>query len=174
MYLAPESKKKRQNWVSVLATELSPREGVIRRFRSAAIPSATCPALTCNRYNEGMENSEIKEAGHSEAETDEEFERRPTTLPNIGADLRGFSNREFGEKVGEGVLGCLYHFGKVLNLQSLVQIIVASDYEAALAGVDRGVETSRPLTPTENGIAVGIAMTPAVLREGEPRSVLVT
>ncbi len=59
------------------------------------------------------------------------------------------------------------------NLKRLFKIIVAYDYGAALAGVDRGVGTSRPLTATENGIAVGIAMTPAILHQGEPRSVLV-
>jgi hypothetical protein len=120
-----------------------------------------------------MENSENKEPERSDVESDEEFERRPSTLPNIGADLTGFSTRDFAEKVGAGVLGCLHTFGKVLNLKRLIKIVVAYDYHAALAEVDRGVETSRPLTATENGIAVGIAMTPVILHQGEPRSVLV-
>jgi hypothetical protein len=47
-----------------------------------------------------MENSENKEPERSDVEGDEEFERRPSTLPNIGADLTGFSTHDFAEKVG--------------------------------------------------------------------------
>ena len=74
--------------------------------------------------------------------------------PNIDADLAGFSTRDFAEKVGAGVLNCLHNFGKVFNLKRLFKIIVAYDYRAALAGVDTGVETSRPLTATENGLSL--------------------
>jgi hypothetical protein len=160
--------------VSILTTELSVYDGCDSKFLYCAdlFLDIHCLSIRTAIMNK-MENSENKEPERSDVEGDEEFERRPSTMPNIGAHLTGFSTRDFKEKVGAGVLGCLYNFGKVLNLKRLFKIIVVYDYRAALAGLDRGVETSRRLTATENGIAVGIAMTPAILHQGEPRSVLV-
>jgi hypothetical protein len=109
----------------------------------------------------------------SDAEMMEEFARRPSTLPPIGVDLRSFPSEELARAVGEAVGGWLYQLGKFLNLKRLIRVVVAYDYGATLAEIDRGIGASRPLASTNNGIAVGIAMAPAVLHEGEPRSVMV-
>ena len=103
----------------------------------------------------------------------DEFARRPSTLPPVGVELRCFATEELAKSVGAKVEGWLYQLGKLLNLKRLMRVIVAYDYEQTLAGIDRGAAVSRPLSATNNGIAVGIAMTPAVLHEGEPRSVMV-
>ena len=108
-----------------------------------------------------------------EAGAIEDFARLPSTLPPIGVDLRGFPTEEQAKSVGEAINSWLYAFGKILNLKGLKQVIVAYDYDGALAGIDRGAAVSRPLTATNDGVAVGIAMTPTVLVEGEPKSVMV-
>lgn len=120
-----------------------------------------------------MENGEKTNPERSESEAAEEFAQRPSTLPPVGVDLRCFPTEELAKSVGTEVQGCLYHFGKVLNLKRLMRVVVAYDYEETLASIDRGAAVSRPLAATNNGIAVGIAMTPAVLHEGEARSVMV-
>lgn len=104
----------------------------------------------------------------------EEFAARPTTMPDIGVDLYGFATEADARAVGEGVLSLLRVIGKIMNLQRLCQIIVAFDYDKALAELDRGTDVPlKTLTRTNDDIAVGIAMTPTVLRDGEPASVMV-
>jgi hypothetical protein len=120
-----------------------------------------------------MENGEETKPELPEAEEMEEFALRPSTLPPIGVDLYDFATTELANLVGEKVQGLLYQLGKLLNLKRLMRVIVAYNYAEMLAGIDRGTSVSTPLAAANNGIAVGIAMTPAVLHEGEPRSVMV-
>jgi hypothetical protein len=124
-------------------------------------------------YIESMKPKSNPNGEISEAEALDEFARRPSTLPPIGVDLRGFPTEELARAVGAEVEGSLYQLGKLLNLKRLMRIVVAYDYNETLASIDRGAAVSRPLAATNNGLAVGIAMTPAVLHEGEPRSVMV-
>jgi hypothetical protein len=102
-----------------------------------------------------------------------EFEQQESTFPGVGIDLCGFESKELAQDVGNAV-GCyLSSFGKLFNLKRLSRVIVAYDYNGALAGIDRGIETSEVLTPTQDEIAVGIAMTPAIIVNGELASVMV-
>jgi hypothetical protein len=101
------------------------------------------------------------------------FATRPSSMPKIGIDLSGFATEELATKVGEAVYCYLYEIGKILNLTRLVEVIVSYDYQGALARLERGVATSKPLTATSDEIAVGIAMAPTILREGEPRAAIV-
>lgn len=103
----------------------------------------------------------------------QEFEKKESTFPGVGIDLLGFETTEIAEKLGNAIGGYLTLFGKFLNLKRLARVIVAHDFRGALASLDRGVETSEVLTPTHDEIAVGIAMTPAVVVNGEPASVMV-
>src|ERR1700730_13587511 len=59
-----------------------------------------------------------------------------------------------------------------IDLTALDSITIASDYAQALLDLDRGYETSHKLTPSE-GLAYGIAMTPAVVRDGKIKSHMV-
>ncbi len=120
-----------------------------------------------------MEGANDPKPELSDEEMMEEFARRPSTLPPIGVDLRSFASKEFANAVGAEVQAWLHLFGKLLNLSRLIRVVVAYDYDATLAGIDRGVAASRSLAATHNGIAVGIAMAPATLHEGEARSVMV-
>jgi len=103
----------------------------------------------------------------------EEFARRPSTMPPIGIDLSGYATEEFAKSVGETVNGWLDLLGKILNLKRLKQVVVSYNYNEALAAVDQGAPVSGPLKATNDEIAVGIAMTPTILRDGEAMSVMV-
>src|SRR5664280_1541449 len=103
----------------------------------------------------------------------DEFARRPSTMPPIGVDLIGYATEEFARSVGDVINGWLHLFGKILNLKRLNQVVVSYNYNEALAGVNQGASVSGPLKPTNDEIAVGIAMTPTVLRDGEAMSVMV-
>lgn len=59
-----------------------------------------------------------------------------------------------------------------IDLSRLDGITIAFDYHQALANLDRGFETNRELTAT-TGEAVGVAMTPAIMREGLIKSHIV-
>jgi hypothetical protein len=121
-----------------------------------------------------MENSDARQASSDDEEAlIEEFKQRPSTFPNIGIDLRGYEDEDFARSVGNEVLAFLTLFGKILNLERLHKAVVAYDYPETLASLDRGVETGLTLKPTKDDFAEGIAMTPAILVDGEPRSVMV-
>lgn len=108
-----------------------------------------------------------------DVKTIDEFARRPSTLPPIGVDLSGYVTEEFARSVGEAINRWLHLFGKILNLKRLKQVVVSYNYNEALAAVDQGAPVSGPLKPTNDEIAVGIAMTPTVVRDGEAMSVMV-
>ena len=95
------------------------------------------------------------------------FAHRPSTMPPIGVDLSGYATEEFARSVGEVINGWLRLFGKILNLKRLNHVVVSYNYSEALAAVDQGAPVSGLLKPTDDEIAVGIAMTPTVLRDGE-------
>ena len=121
-----------------------------------------------------MERSESPQASSDDDEAFiAEFKQRPSTFPNIGIDLRGYESEDFARSVGNEVLAFLTLFGKILNLERLHRVVVAYDYAETIASIDRGVETGRTLTPTKDDFAEGVAMTPAILVDGEPRSVMV-
>jgi hypothetical protein len=120
-----------------------------------------------DRGEEGAESSK------REQEAVDEFLRRPLTLPDIGVDLRCFDSEERAKRVGDAVSSLLQIFGRLLNLKRLLRVIVAYDYHETLAGIERGTPAEKPLRATNDEIAVGIAMAPAVMHEGEPRSIMV-
>lgn len=103
----------------------------------------------------------------------EEFMRRPSTAPDCGVDLRGFATKEQAERVGASVNGFIQMCGRIFDLRRLKQVIVARDYDESLAVLERGAPVSGPLKATRDGLGVGIAMTPTIIVDGEPRSVIV-
>ncbi len=103
----------------------------------------------------------------------EEFAQRPSTMPPIGIDLNGYATEDFAKSIGEATHAWLRLLGKILNLKRLKQVVVAYNYNEALANVDQGAPVSGPLKATNDEIVVGIAMTPTVLHEGEAMSVMV-
>jgi hypothetical protein len=89
-----------------------------------------------------------------------------TVPPGLDICLRGFADQNEAQSVGRLVGDGLRLLGQSLNLGGLEGVIVAHDYDEALASIDRGTETSAPLTRTNDDRATGMAMAPAVLRNG--------
>jgi hypothetical protein len=120
---------------------------------------------------------ELEQAEFESSDSDEQaaadFARLPSTLPPIGIDLRYYANEEFARSVGDAIGNWLHVFGKILNLKRLKQIVVSYKYHEALAEVDQGTTVGEALKATNDEIAVGIAMTPTVLDDGEAKSVMV-
>lgn len=109
-----------------------------------------------------------------ESDHKDEPEIPPPTAPgNFCVNLQGFSDessaREFGNLIGNTIRG----ISCFINLERLDGVTVAYDYDQALTNLDRGYQASRPLTRTEDDHLLGVAMAPAVLREGMVKGHLV-
>lgn len=99
--------------------------------------------------------------------TEEQEPQPPPTVPDkFSVNLRGFPNdaatREFGEFLG----GVVSWISRWINVERLDGITVAYDYNEALANLNRGFQTSMPLVATSDNEIIGVAMTPAVFRDG--------
>jgi hypothetical protein len=121
----------------------------------------------------GTEKAQSDPSNDVDSKAMDEFARQRSTMPPIGVDLSGYATEEFARSVGEVINGWLHLFGKILNLKRLNRVVVSYNYSEALAAVDQGAPVSGLLKPTDDEIAVGIAMTPTVLRDGEAMSVMV-
>ena len=100
----------------------------------------------------------------------------PTTVPvDIRIILRS-SNGETEEELRElwdKLLMWVSFIGTIIDMSELDGITAAVDYENALAEFDRGVEAlegKSRLKPTNDGTALGVAMTLALLKDGEVKS----
>ncbi|UDC26407.1 hypothetical protein [Klebsiella variicola] len=87
---------------------------------------------------------------------------------NFGISLGGYKDEETAKEVGNAVSQFIKILCKYIDLTSLVGISINYDYQYALDSVDRGIETSNTLTPSD-GDVVGVAMVVRVMRNGEPR-----
>jgi len=92
-----------------------------------------------------------------------------TAPPNYQISVRGFSDEESARELGQTVGAAITTIGRHINIGNLDGVTVAFDYDQALLDLDRGYETNYSLTKT-TGDAVGVAMTPSVLRNGELKS----
>ncbi|MDF0522197.1 hypothetical protein P0R31_33690 [Bradyrhizobium yuanmingense] len=87
----------------------------------------------------------------------------------IPVSLKGFDTEEHARAFGNLVADYTRALSRYIDLAALDGITIAFDYNQALLDIDHGYETSRKLTPSE-GIALGVAMTPAVMRAGVVKS----
>lgn len=93
-------------------------------------------------------------------------DNRPYTAPeNISISLRGFDTEERATAFGNMTAVIIRILSRDINLSHLDGVTFAYDYANALAELDRGTATSTVLTAS-SGNVVGIAMSPAVLRDG--------
>lgn len=95
-----------------------------------------------------------------------------TAAESLCVTARGFPTEDEARAVGTAVRECVILLSRHFDLSSLDGVTVAQDYAQALASLDRGYETNHVLTPSE-GQAVGIAMTPSVMRNGKLMSHIV-
>jgi hypothetical protein len=97
----------------------------------------------------------------------------PTAPTSIAVSLRGFADAAFAEPFANTIAAAVRTISCYINLERLDGITVAFDYDEALAQLDRGYQASKPLTRTGTDQLVGVAMTPAVLRNGAVKSHMV-
>jgi hypothetical protein len=103
-----------------------------------------------------------------------EEELPPPTLPaNLPLAERGFPDVETAEKAGHQVCGVLHFVSRFIDLERLDGVTIAFDYDDALAQLDRGRDDLRPLSRTNTELLSGVAMTPAVIRDGIVKSHIV-
>jgi hypothetical protein len=125
---------------------------------------------------DSLQNNKSEPETEAELSHDElvrKFLERPSTLPeNMYVTIRGFSAEAepFARKLGQAVMDCFQVLARCMDLSGLERVIVAADYAAALAEVDRGIETNHVLAATKDELRTGVAMTPAVMRDGVLRS----
>ena len=100
----------------------------------------------------------------------------PITVPtDIKVTLQGSSGetQEELKELGDRLATWVGVISTVINLSALDGITAVVDYEGALANFDRGVDALKEnsqLEPTNDGNAVGVAMTPALLKDGKVKS----
>ncbi len=103
----------------------------------------------------------------------DEVSARPSTLPDFTFSFTDFAREEDARQLAAIIEGLLSFFGKLMNLSALSRVWVTYDYAGTLASLERGLDAGKKLTPTNDAIGVGIAMTPAILVDGKPKSVIV-
>jgi hypothetical protein len=92
---------------------------------------------------------------------------KSTLPPDIGIHVDGrYQSEDELREVWQTTLGFLKFFGISLRLDGLEAITIADDYSGALAQVERGFETTQPLTPSKDTFGTGFAMAVPVLRDG--------
>lgn len=96
----------------------------------------------------------------------------PTAPERFGVTARGFASEDEARQLAKAVGECVRLFSRTYNLSGLDGVTVAHDYPQALIDLDRGYPTSHKLTPSD-GHAIGVAMTPSVLRDGVLKSHIV-
>jgi hypothetical protein len=102
--------------------------------------------------------------------TDTPEEPPPQSAPEtFGVTVRGWGNDATARELGARAGRLLRELSRYIDLSNLDGLTLAGDYAQALADVDRGYATTIVLTPS-NDAAVGIAMTPAVIRDGKLKS----
>lgn len=105
-------------------------------------------------------------------EPDQDAERTPTAPANISMTLRCFDTEENARRFGNLIAMWVRELSRTIDLTDLDGITIAYDYNQALLDLDRGYPTSHKLTPSEE-FAFGVAMTPAVMRDGKVKSHIV-
>lgn len=91
----------------------------------------------------------------------------PPSLPNsFHLQLSGFISNEHAERFGKIIVEAIKGISRSIDLSRLAGISVVADFDAALRDLDRGFNSTRPLTRTKDGVAEGVAMTPMVKRDG--------
>lgn len=99
---------------------------------------------------------------------------KSTTMPDtLSLTATGFTDPELARELGKAVLEAIHLFGSFMDLETLDGVTLAADYDAALRAVDRGMDGLRPLSRSNSEEMQGVAMSPAVMRDGAVKTHLV-
>ena len=102
-----------------------------------------------------------------------ESKEAPQTAPeNFTVTIQGFDTEEHATQFAHLIGAYVRELSRHIDLRGLDGITVAADYNRALLDLDRGYDTSHRLTPSDE-FAIGVAMTPSVIRDGKVKSHIV-
>ena len=90
----------------------------------------------------------------------------PTVPASFPVNVLGFEDAARAERFGHVIGLTVGEISRYIALERLDGITVSHDYDGALAQLDRGYKATRPLTRTLDDQLIGVAMAPAVLRDG--------
>jgi len=96
----------------------------------------------------------------------------PTVPEPFRISIYDWAGEATAQQLTDYVGGFTYQISRYIDLSNLDGLTLGGDYPKALAELDRGYESTIVLTPS-NDIAVGIAMTPSVIRDGKRKSHIV-
>ncbi|MCY3623418.1 MAG: hypothetical protein OXH68_17135, partial [Gammaproteobacteria bacterium] len=102
----------------------------------------------------------------------------PGSMPaNVNVVFEGMldgDNEETLREIANVLAGHMRVISEHIDISMLDRVTIATDYATAVANVDRGIEVSDHTNqPTNDGIAIGVAMTISVLRDGVAKSHIV-
>lgn len=96
----------------------------------------------------------------------------PTAPETFGVCVRDWGDEPACQALGN-LVGCFTHeLSRYIDLSNLDGLTLGGDHAHALAELDRGYPSTIVLTPS-NDVAIGIAMTPSVIRDGQLKSHIV-
>lgn len=96
----------------------------------------------------------------------------PTAPEAFNVCVRDWGDEDSARAIAASVWGFTRELSRHIDLSNLDGLTVGGDYARALAELDRGYESTIVLTPS-NDVAIGIAMTPSVMRDGQLKSHIV-
>lgn len=99
----------------------------------------------------------------------EDDNEEPTTLPvSTNVRLEGFDSEDDARRLGSAILAVMQMAGRSMDLSGIDGVTVSTAYHQALLELDRGLGGLRPLVASkEEEGAIGVAMSPAVSRDGQ-------
>jgi hypothetical protein len=92
--------------------------------------------------------------------------------PDVQITVDGLEE-QLATELGTNIAAVVRAIAGQHDLRKLERFIVAYDYRAALASLDRGDSGYRPAVATDNVHGQGAGMAPIVVRDGEARSVVI-
>jgi hypothetical protein len=95
------------------------------------------------------------------------YESHPPSVSNVPFCFRGFPDEAERSQITNAAGFIVDFVSLVQPLQDLDGITYAYDYAEALATLDTGIETQGTLTATSDAFGQGVAMAPAVKRDGK-------
>jgi hypothetical protein len=144
---------------------LSDLSSAIGTRSSLPVDEAVEEALS--EYRAGPPKPASESVGDEDVEANEAS--RDPMLPLGGWQLSLLDcagDAEWVERVKVSTFTLVTELARNMPLMRLDGITFAADYPAALRALDRGVPGAQPLEATANEVGVGIAMSPAIIRDG--------
>lgn len=148
-------------------------EAIARRRRAGSVERIRRNDKNKTKTDFGGNPSSEKDVMSGNDQSEADTERAPITVPpGYQISVRGFRDEGEARKLANTIGVILTEISRMIDISSLDGVTIAYDYEQALLDLDRGYETAHKLTPS-SGDAVGVAMTPAVIRDGMIKSHIV-